>query len=199
MLFNSALHPLAFWAIMCDMLHAGVPGVNDSFALVSLHAADQCALMALQWPRFLIQMKAHCYGPWMMRVHMRRWRYQQLFPHLPLAKPNQAGHYVLSVSLSVLSATSCFDDSSCMGLLYTQGRLASIGCTTSLDDEAGTDFLHDYGKVCLALLGVSSILNTGAICVRLGGVLLLVLPQVLGSLAARFRREHVAKPLTQTQ
>ena len=30
------------------------------------------------------------YGPWMMRVHMRRWRYQQLFPHLPLAKPDQA-------------------------------------------------------------------------------------------------------------
>ena len=39
---------------ICDMLHAGVPGVNDSFALVSLHAADQCGLIGLQWRRFLI-------------------------------------------------------------------------------------------------------------------------------------------------
>ena len=45
-----------------------------------------------------IEVNEDCYGPWMMRVHMRRWRYQQLFPHLPLGKPDQAGQCVQSVS-----------------------------------------------------------------------------------------------------
>lgn len=36
-----------------------------------------------------IEVAEDAYGPWMMRVHMRRWRYQQLYPHLPLARPDQ--------------------------------------------------------------------------------------------------------------
>lgn len=48
------------------------------------------------------------YGPWMMRVHMRRWRYQQLLPHPPLTKPDQA----MSIADGDLATIfSCFNPS----------------------------------------------------------------------------------------